>query len=78
MKAENETFKNLFEGIFYGGSYYDGLKVEKPEEFDIDLKMVLPKLVEAELELANVPGFVRVKMPGWAKFEKNAEFENFK
>lgn len=69
----------MFETIFYGGSFYDALKVGKPEEFDIDLKMVLPKLCEAKLEIANEPGFVRCNLVSWEKFEKNAlEFQKYK
>lgn len=78
MKSVNPLFANLFESFLFGGSYYDGLKVGKPDEFDLDLRLVLPKLVDAKLNISNQPGFVTVTMPGWSKFEASSEFTKLK
>ncbi|XP_076258007.1 cyclic GMP-AMP synthase-like receptor isoform X2 [Rhynchophorus ferrugineus] len=43
MKSLDPLFKKLYERNFFGGSYYNGSKVEKPDEFDIDIILVLPK-----------------------------------
>lgn len=78
MKGVSPLFANLFESFLFGGSYYDGLKVGKPDEFDLDLRLVLPKLVDAKLGISNQPGFVTVTMPGWSKFEASSEFAKLK
>ncbi|XP_076258008.1 cyclic GMP-AMP synthase-like receptor [Rhynchophorus ferrugineus] len=43
MKSLDPLFKKLYERNYFGGSYYNGSKVGKPDEFDIDLVLVLPK-----------------------------------
>lgn len=70
MKTKNVLFKGLFDKVFYGGSYYDGLRVGHPEEFDLDLLLRLPKLVDATLTITNIPGFVSVQLKNFADFQK--------
>jgi cyclic GMP-AMP synthase len=42
MKKEDVLFKAMYRRISGAGSYYDGLKVGKPEEFDMDIVIHLP------------------------------------
>jgi len=42
MKEEDVLFKRIYSRICGAGSYYDGLKVGKPEEFDMDIVIRLP------------------------------------
>ncbi|XP_066146340.1 cyclic GMP-AMP synthase-like receptor [Euwallacea fornicatus] len=80
MKKDT-LFKTLFEKTFYGGSVYDGLKIEKPNEFDMDLLLVLPKVCEThqsedcgcvEMIPSNKPGFFwfKVKKDFYSPFNK--------
>lgn len=75
---ENPLFKKMYTDVLYGGSSYSGLKVGKPEEFDIDLRLVLPTLTKPTLELSKEPGFVKYHMTDWATFEKNIIYADFK
>ncbi|XP_074033053.1 cyclic GMP-AMP synthase-like receptor isoform X1 [Leptinotarsa decemlineata] len=54
---KNVLFDKLFSTIYYGGSYYDGLKVGHPDEYDIDMLLVLPKNL-AKIVISTVPGYV--------------------
>ncbi|CAG9761037.1 unnamed protein product [Ceutorhynchus assimilis] len=58
MQKEDPLFKTLFERLFYGGSFYDNLKVQNPNEFDIHLLMVLPS---CEIHKSNTCKCVRVE-----------------
>lgn len=42
MKEEDVLFKAMYRKISGAGSYYDGLKVGKPGEFDVDIVIRLP------------------------------------
>ncbi|GFG31157.1 hypothetical protein Cfor_08626, partial [Coptotermes formosanus] len=42
MKEQDALFKRVYSRICGAGSYYDGLKVGKPEEFDMDIVIRLP------------------------------------
>lgn len=73
MKKLNPLFKAIYKKPFYGGSYYDDLKVGKPDEFDLDLLLALPKRCEThkvpncgcvQLIPSNKPGYF------WFKIEK--------
>lgn len=69
MKDTDVLFKNMFERMFYGGSYYDGLKISKPEEYDLDLVLNLPGCVKPIVENSTKPGFVHVKILEYNKME---------
>lgn len=45
MEELDDLFGNLYSKIHHAGSYYDGLRIVKPTEFDLDimLKMPFPK-----------------------------------
>lgn len=77
MKEKNTLFKYSYSRVFYGGSYYDGLRVGNPEEFDLDLLMTLPKYAEPELTNSNIPGFVHLQLKAMDKFEKQPEAHRF-
>lgn len=60
LKKNSELFRTIYNELFYGGSFYDGLKVGKPEEFDLDLLLCLPSSIQATLiPVPEVPGFVK-------------------
>jgi hypothetical protein len=42
MKEEDVLFKRIYSRFCGAGSYFDGLKVGKPEEFDMDIVIRLP------------------------------------
>lgn len=70
MKCKSVLFKGLYDKLFYGGSYYDGLRVGHPEEFDLDLLLRLPKLIDSHLTIMNIPGFVSVQLKNIDGFQK--------
>jgi hypothetical protein len=41
MKEVDPLFKALFREIYHSGSYYDGLRVGDPREFDLNLLLDL-------------------------------------
>lgn len=71
MQDKDPLFAKLYEETFYGGSYFDDLKVGKPDEFDLDLLLVLPKACEIHktktcpcivVQPSNKPGFFWFKV----------------
>lgn len=65
MKGEDVLFKRIYNRICGAGSYFDGLKVGKPEEFDMDIVIRLPiNYEEVVIENASpVPAaFTKVKI----------------
>lgn len=79
MRTEDFLFNTLYKEIYYGGSYFDDLKVGKPDEFDLDLLLDLPKICQThksktceciEIVPSNKPGFF------WFKIQKDY-FEPF-
>lgn len=68
MKTKDTLFKEMYTRVFFGGSFYDGLRVGQPDEFDLDLLLALPKLLEPVITTSNVPGFVRLKFKEYIKF----------
>lgn len=70
IKTKSPLFKGLYNKLFYGGSYYDGLRVGHPEEFDLDLLLCLPKLIDADLTISNTPGFMTIRLNNIDAFEK--------
>lgn len=70
MKTQSVLFKGLYDKLFHGGSYYDGLRVGHPEEFDLDLLLRLPKLIDVCLSVSNMPGFLNVQLKNVDAFQK--------
>lgn len=71
MKKVSPLFKELYSTNYYGGSFYDGLKVGKPDEFDLDLKLTLPRILDARLIQTEEHGFIKLQMPGWTRLQKD-------
>lgn len=74
MRKEDPLFQTLYKEIYYGGSYFDDLKVGKPDEFDLDLLLELPKICQTHkskicecitVVSSNKPGFF------WFKIQKD-------
>jgi len=42
LKDEDPIFECLFQEVYHSGSYYDGLRVSNPDEFDLNFKLKLP------------------------------------
>ena len=53
MKDEDVLFERIYSRNCGAGSYYDGLKVGKPEEFDMDIVIRLPIYYE-EVVVSNL------------------------
>ncbi|XP_066151130.1 cyclic GMP-AMP synthase-like receptor isoform X2 [Euwallacea fornicatus] len=62
MKHHSALFSALFKAKYHGGSYYDRLKVGRPNEYDLDIILTLPKMVNPVLICGDSPGFVQVKL----------------
>ncbi|KAK7865190.1 hypothetical protein R5R35_012046 [Gryllus longicercus] len=62
----NDVFKFLYKNNVYTGSFYENLRISKPDEFDINLIFVLP----AECKIfydQKQPGFVKIKVISFAE-----------
>ncbi|KAG5899785.1 hypothetical protein JTB14_006120 [Gonioctena quinquepunctata] len=77
MKDRDDLFKHMFERKFYGGSYYDGIKVGKPEEYDLDFVLKLPLLAEPQVEVSDKNGFVHIRIKEYVKLLKQPEGKKF-
>lgn len=80
MKVEllkDETFNGLFERFFYGGSFYDDLKVGKAEEYDLDFVFNLPVCIKPKIEISDKHGFVYCKIHDFATMLKRPEKDKF-
>ncbi|XP_049826907.1 cyclic GMP-AMP synthase-like receptor isoform X3 [Schistocerca gregaria] len=63
MKEKNKKFNECYQRIFFAGSYWDGLKVGKPTEFDVDIVIKLPFIRNLiQVEPCKNPAFVKVKV----------------
>lgn len=76
MKEANVLFKKMYTAIYYGGSYYDGLKISDPGEYDCDLLLRLPAYAKPMVQISS-PGFVQVQLTDWEKFSKQPEFKAY-
>ncbi|XP_044737675.1 cyclic GMP-AMP synthase-like [Chrysoperla carnea] len=64
MQDVDILFDSMFQSILYAGSYYEGLKIGKPDEYDLDLIFKLPINYDA-LEITSSPekpGYVRIRI----------------
>lgn len=73
MKVNDCLFAKLYKNIFFGGSFYDGLRVGKPEEFDLDILLTLPTFAEPTIQINNKPGFVQMQFKCLDKWLKQPE-----
>lgn len=78
MKKCDPLFAKVYNSIMYGGSYYKGTKVEKPDEYDLNMIIHLP-WVESTLKFEtpeNSPGFIKIqvlkdsKLQNWETFQR--------
>lgn len=42
MRKNDKLFDKIYVDILHAGSFYDGLKICKPDEYDLDLIMKVP------------------------------------
>ncbi|XP_044252321.1 cyclic GMP-AMP synthase-like [Tribolium madens] len=81
MKTQDPLFEALFRRVFYGGSFYDGLRVGKPVEFDLDLLLHIPTYAQPTLQESNIPGFVWLKLnnlDGWLRQPEGRVYKDFR
>lgn len=76
MKKVSPTFEYLYVDIFGGGSGYEGLKITKPDEFDIDILFQIPRITGPVLMENNIPGYVNLKLQSFHKL-KHTNFKVF-
>lgn len=73
MQERDILFKKMFSTFFYGGSFFDGLRVGHAEEFDLDLLLKLPAYAKPTITIGNIPGFVNVQLLDYDKWIKQPE-----
>ena len=64
MQENDELFRSLFREIYYSGSYYDGLKIRGPDEFDLNIVLNTTRLgMEDMITLEDaLPGYCKLKI----------------
>ncbi|KAL1497648.1 hypothetical protein ABEB36_008571 [Hypothenemus hampei] len=78
MKESDPLFELLYEECFYGGSFYDGLKVSRPDEYDIHMLMKIPPVISKKICNSDTPGFVYVECSNVEKLDdKYKVFKNW-
>ncbi|KAK9891312.1 hypothetical protein WA026_014554 [Henosepilachna vigintioctopunctata] len=68
--STDKLFKALYNKNYFGGSYYDNLKVGSSDEFDIDLLFVLPENLSPTINSSDKPGYVHVTLSDLEKLEE--------
>ncbi|XP_066261714.1 cyclic GMP-AMP synthase-like receptor [Euwallacea similis] len=61
IKEIDPMFAQIYSHFLYGGSFYDGLKIIHPDEYDIHILLNLPSKAQNKVIVSNVPGFVHVQ-----------------
>ncbi|XP_044731828.1 cyclic GMP-AMP synthase-like [Chrysoperla carnea] len=63
MMDIDELFAYMYRKIAFVGSYWEGAKIDKPDEFDLNIVLKLPvKCEEIEIKNAGQSGFLTVKI----------------
>lgn len=42
LKETDDLFKGIYQNILWSGSFYDGLKVDAPNEYDLNIVLQFP------------------------------------
>lgn len=72
MKKKDELFRHIYREIAYGGGYYDGTKIYKPDEYDLDIVLDPKKLHKNQKTYflsvieCDSPAYVKI----WGDFDK--------
>lgn len=62
MRARDPLFEQLFGQLHYMGSFYEGLRIKEPNEFDLNVELRLPNACRAGVTCENCPpGFLKIK-----------------
>ena len=67
MKKTDVLFNLLFQEIFHTGSYFDGLRVNNANEFDLNVLLKIPGLKESAMMFEDTgcdPGFATLTILG--------------
>ena len=59
---KDQLFNLLFREIYYSGSFYDGLKIENPNEFDLNFVMDTSKFEHITTLVEGSPGYFKMKL----------------
>lgn len=78
MRQQDELFDLMFTNTFYGGSYYDGLKVGQPDEYDLDLLLSLPKVASPQFLVSDTAGYVYVQLQDIERLWKQPEGSKYR
>jgi hypothetical protein len=62
MKKNDELFNSLFREIYYSGSYYDGLKIKEPDEFDLNIVLDTRKFEDNLTLVDGLPGYCKMQI----------------
>ncbi|XP_018574676.1 uncharacterized protein LOC108913593 [Anoplophora glabripennis] len=57
----NELFCNLYRAPYFGGSYYEGLKIKRPDEYDIHIKLCFPAVDNCQMISSYKSGYVHLQ-----------------
>lgn len=78
MKECDDRFKFMYQNSYFGGSFYDKLKISDPNEYDIDLIFKIPNIMNPSVQcLKNhvLPGYVNVRIENYDNILKRPEAE---
>ncbi|XP_054713086.1 cyclic GMP-AMP synthase-like receptor [Uloborus diversus] len=72
MKSKDETFNLLYQRNYYTGSSFSGLRISRPDEYDINLVLKLPYSandIEVQFQ-PQTPSFVKYKIKNPEKYQE--------
>ncbi|WP_129335255.1 hypothetical protein [Enterobacter cloacae complex sp. 2DZ2F20B] len=70
MIKQSPTFSKLYCKIFGVGSSYEQTKIEKPNEFDVDIVLKIPEVAKPVLQHGEVGGFAHVQLENFEVLSK--------
>ena len=76
MKETSTVFSDLFEEVYFGGSFFDGLKVASTmQEFDINIIFKLASMTSIGIvdlgKDERKPNFANLRMSSWLGFSRS-------
>ncbi|KAJ0180121.1 hypothetical protein K1T71_004712 [Dendrolimus kikuchii] len=78
MGEQCNYFNRYSSQIMYGGSVFDGIKVSKMDEFDMDIVIRLPINYDEIIIENDKPGFVKLKIiQAFDNLDKQKDWENY-
>ncbi|XP_063532752.1 cyclic GMP-AMP synthase-like receptor isoform X2 [Cydia strobilella] len=76
MKVADKYYNRYSSTVQFAGSHYDRLRINKPDEFDMDIIIGLPVNLKEAPKPANSDIVLEAKAPGFIQLKAGTQFQN--